>query len=91
MKLCVKKIYCPHCRQAVKGVEPPYTGPCRVLCSKCGQAICVSNGTFWRPGQAGESIPVTETKGGSAGKAKKTKPPKTKPGSKLSTSPSKGT
>lgn len=73
MKLCIKKIYCPNCRQAVKGVEPPYNGPYRVLCSKCGQAICVSNGIYWRRALEGESTPASETEGGSAGKAKKTR------------------
>ncbi len=73
MKLCIKKIYCPHCRQAVKGVEPPYNGPWRVLCSKCGQAICVSNGIYWRQAQEGETMPGKDTDGRFAGKAKKTK------------------
>lgn len=71
MKLCIKKIYCPKCREAVRGVEPPYDGPYRILCSKCGQAICVSNGIYWRRGEDGESTPGQETEGGSAGKAKK--------------------
>ena len=73
MKLCIKKIYCPKCRQAVKCVEPPYNGPYRVLCSKCGHAICVSNGIYWRRGYEGESKPVGETERASAGKAKKAK------------------
>ena len=91
MKLCIKKIYCPHCRQTVKGVEPPYNGPWRVLCSKCGQAICVSNGIYWRPCQEGESAPVPETEAAPAAKAKKTRVSKPKPAGKVSTGTSKPT
>jgi hypothetical protein len=71
MKLCIKKIYCPRCRVPVRGVEPHYDGPYRILCSKCGHAICVSNGSYWRRGQEGESAPVREGEGGSAGKSRK--------------------
>ena len=72
MKLCVRKIYCPNCREAVRGVEPHYDGPYRVLCSKCGHAICVSNGIYWLWGQEGESTPGREPEGGLSGKGKKT-------------------
>ena len=73
MKLCIKKIYCPKCRQAVKGVEQTGNGRCLILCSKCGQAICVSNGIYWRRALEGESTPASEAKGKPAGKAKKAK------------------
>lgn len=73
MKLCIKKIYCPNCRQAVKGVEPPYDGPYRILCSQCGLAICVSNGIYWRRGQEGESAPVSQPASASPKKMKKAK------------------
>ena len=73
MKLCVKKIYCPNCRQAVMGQEPPFNGPYRILCSKCGQSICISNGIYWRWTGEGEATPASETERAPAGKAKKTK------------------
>ncbi|MBN2098447.1 MAG: hypothetical protein JW753_02500 [Dehalococcoidia bacterium] len=73
MKLCIKKIYCPHCRQAVMGQEPPYNGPYRILCSKCGQSICISNGIYWSWTAEGEVTPARETERSSAGKAKKAK------------------
>jgi hypothetical protein len=73
MKLCIKKIYCPHCRQAVMGQEPPYNGPYRILCSKCGQSICISNGIYWSWTAEGEVTPAREAKSASAGKARKAK------------------
>ena len=91
MKLCIKKIYCPKCRKAVKGVEPPHDGPYRILCSKCGFAICVSNGIYWRRGLESESRPASEAEGKPAGKAKKTRVPKAKPVRKLSTDTAKET
>jgi len=89
MKLCIKKIYCPKCRKAVKGVEPPYNGPYRVLCSKCGRSICISNGIYWRWTGQDEATPASETESKPAGKAKKTRVPKAKPVSKLSTNTAK--
>jgi hypothetical protein len=91
MKLCIKKIYCPHCRQTVMGQEPPYNGPYRILCSKCGQSICISNGIYWLWTGEGEATPARETESAPAGKAKKTRVPKAKPVSKLSTGTAKGT
>jgi len=73
MKLCIKKIYCPNCRQAVMGQEPPYNGPYRILCSKCGQSICISNGIYWRWTVEDEATPAAETESASPRKAKKTK------------------
>ena len=73
MKLCFKKIYCPHCRRAVMGQEPPYDGPYRVFCSKCGRSICISNGIYWVFTRKGEAAPTREPAGASAGKAKKAK------------------
>ena len=89
MKLLIKKIYCPKCRQAVKGQEQSSNGQCRVLCSKCGQTICISNGIYWRQPQAGEPTPSGESQGRSAGKAKKTKVPRAKPVTKVSTDTAK--
>ncbi len=73
MKLCIKKIYCPHCKQAVIGKEPPYDGPYRIYCPKCGQSICISNGIYWLWSPEGEAAPAKEPVGASAGKAKKAK------------------
>ena len=60
MRLCVKKIYCSNCRRLVTAVEPPPMPPYRVLCSKCGMTITVSNGVFWRRGVPGEAVPARE-------------------------------
>ena len=61
MKLCVKKIYCSNCRRAVTAVEPlGQQPPYRILCSKCGMTICVSNGIYWRRGVPGEAAPTRE-------------------------------
>ena len=76
MKLCIKKIYCSHCRQAVMGQEPPYNGPYRILCSKCGQPICTSNGIYWHWTGENEATTPAETEGAPAEKAKRTKAPK---------------
>jgi hypothetical protein len=73
MKLCIKKIYCPNCKKAVMGQEPPYNGPYRILCSKCGQSICISNGIYWLWTPEGEATPARETEAKPAGKAKKAK------------------
>jgi len=73
MKLCIKKIYCPHCKRAVIGKEPPYDGPYRIFCPKCGQSICISNGIYWLWTTEGEATPAKEPVGASAGKAKKAK------------------
>jgi uncharacterized Zn finger protein (UPF0148 family) len=73
MKLCIKKIYCPHCKQAVIGKEPPYDGPYRIFCPKCGQSICISNGIYWLWTPEGEATPAKEPEAASAGKAGKAK------------------
>ncbi|MCX5999463.1 MAG: hypothetical protein NTU41_07685 [Chloroflexi bacterium] len=73
MKLCIKKIFCPNCRQSVKGQEQGNNGQYRVLCSKCGKAICITNGMYWRRAKEGESTLGMDTEGGSAGKGKKTR------------------
>ncbi len=73
MKLCVKKIYCPNCKKAVMGQEPPYNGPYRILCSKCGQSICISNGIYWLWTPEGEATPAREPEGKPVAKAKKAK------------------
>ena len=60
MRLCIKKIYCSTCRRPVAAVEPPGDPPYRILCSKCGMTICVSNGIYWRRGVPGEAAPAKE-------------------------------
>jgi transcription initiation factor TFIIIB Brf1 subunit/transcription initiation factor TFIIB len=73
MKLCIKKIYCPYCRQAVSAQEQSSNGQDRIVCSKCGQAICIGNGIYWRQAQEGETMSSKDADGRFAGKAKKTK------------------
>ena len=70
MKLCIKKVYCPKCRRAVTPLEPPASGPCRVLCSKCKTIIYVSNGIYWRRGHENEPTPPAKVEPAPAEKPK---------------------
>ena len=83
MKLCVKKIYCSNCRRAVTAAEPPAGPPYRVLCSKCGMTICVSNGIYWRRGVPGETAPAREpavvTPAAATPRKLKAPPPRSRP------------
>jgi len=86
MKLCIKKIYCPNCRQAVMGQEPPFDGPYRILCSKCGQSICISNGIYWRWTGEGEATPAKETESASPRKPRRPRCPRSRPANRLRSS-----
>ncbi len=54
MKLCVKRIYCSSCRLSVRAREEYANGLDRIICSKCGRAIRIGNGIFWRLPKEGE-------------------------------------
>ncbi len=73
MRLCVKKIYCPHCRRSVQAEEESSNGQDRITCSKCGQVIYIGNGIYWRRGSVGEPAPGGQSENPPEGKAKKTK------------------
>ncbi len=76
MRLCIKKIYCSTCRRPVAAVEPPGDPPYRILCSKCGMTICVSNGIYWRRGVPGEAAPAREPSSAPATTVSATAPPR---------------
>jgi RNase P subunit RPR2 len=51
MRLCAKSIYCPQCRELVRGLEQQdEVDPHRtnIVCSKCGRPLHVGNGVTWR-------------------------------------------
>ncbi|MDM8000405.1 MAG: hypothetical protein QUS33_10500 [Dehalococcoidia bacterium] len=58
MRLCVKKIYCRHCKRAVRGQEQLQNGLLRIVCSRCGRSICTSNGIYWLWTQDTEEPPA---------------------------------
>ena len=60
MKLCVKKIYCPTCKQAVRAREQYGNGQDWISCSKCGRTIRVGNGIYWRAATGSEIVPGSQ-------------------------------
>ncbi len=48
MKLMVKKIFCPSCRELVNGQEQKVNGHIRVLCPKCKRLLRFWDGVAWK-------------------------------------------
>lgn len=77
MKLCVKKVYCPQCKQSVRAREESGNGQDRISCSKCDQIIYIGNGVYWRRAlPEGEAKPVKEAEQSPPAKAGRKRQPK---------------
>lgn len=50
MKVCVKRLHCPHCLRLVRCVEQKGNGVVNVTCPRCKNLLYTWNGVAWHGG-----------------------------------------